>query len=149
MRRRPLPASVLQLPPTPDKDCGDDLRAARIFHAEHGHLCPPPDTIINGIDLYAAIRRMRAKYNARSPAHQEIADWNALGIIWHTTDPAFDVGLAACREYRAREGHLNPPPGHHENSVQLDRWLRLQAASHAASKLTDAQIQALTEIGAL
>jgi superfamily II DNA or RNA helicase len=139
------PAEPVQL--TPDKDCDDGLRAARLFHAKHGHIRVPTGKIVNGIDLHAHLREIRRREHS---ADLNRADWDALGIIWRVTaDSAFTLGIAACHEFRAREGHLNPPPGLLVNGVPLARWKHLQLRKHADNHLTNTQIDALIHAGVL
>ncbi|GIM97966.1 hypothetical protein Ato02nite_097590 [Paractinoplanes toevensis] len=106
------------------------FRTAHSFHREHDHLFPRPNSVIDGINVCHALDIARRRYRGHLLSSKTIACWNSLGMIWNPAEVDLAWGLTACRRYRAREGHLRPPPGHYEIGIPLDVWLtaRLQRA---------------------
>jgi superfamily II DNA or RNA helicase len=140
--KRKTPARTLSAPENTD----ENLRAVRAFHLKHGHLFPMPDTVIDDINLCAALRVVRRRYVNGGLSSEEIDRWNALGIVWNTKEAEFAWGITAWRIYRAREGHLNPAPGHYEIGIHLHRWLGRQRRRHTGGWLCQTELDQLIDL---
>ncbi|GIE99484.1 hypothetical protein Ari01nite_69490 [Paractinoplanes rishiriensis] len=135
---------------TPPREHPDkELRAAQAFHRRHGHLFPTPDTLIKGINLYAALRLIRHRYVQGRLNSEQLDRWNALGMVWDTREAEFAWGITACRIYRARQGRLNPSPDHSEIGIPLHQWITTQRRRSTMGTLSHTERDQLIDVGVL
>ncbi|MFI1585735.1 Helicase associated domain protein [Embleya sp. NPDC020630] len=89
--------------------------AARRWHTTHGHLRVPLDAVdyepesgtSHPVGAWIAEQRRARTGGAMRPRRIELLD--ELGMVWSADDDAFENGLAMCRAYHARYGHLAAP----------------------------------------
>jgi superfamily II DNA or RNA helicase len=125
----------------------DGLAAARTFHAQNGHLSVPTGLRVNGILLQSWLRTMRAKYHAKQLTDDQVRDLEALGIVWSTTDAAWQRGLDAATAFHTEHGHLRVSRQHRHNGVVLATWLERQRRKLATNCLPADHAAALRQLG--
>ncbi|MGW9211277.1 Helicase associated domain protein [Embleya sp. NPDC055664] len=89
--------------------------AARRRHTAHGDLRVPLDAVdydpesgtSHPVGAWIAEQRRARAGGTMRPRRIELLD--ALGMVWSADDDAFENGLAMCRAYHARYGHLAAP----------------------------------------
>ncbi|MGW6912614.1 Helicase associated domain protein [Kitasatospora sp. NPDC054939] len=123
------------------------LAAARAFHAEHGHLNVPDDTIVGDLNLTAWIQRRRNDHHRGRLSPERTAALDELGIAWSPHDDKWHRGLAAARAFHAEHGHLRPPAKTWFEGVQLSAWVVARRKEYHEGKLPTQRVTALEDIG--
>jgi hypothetical protein len=135
------------------------------LHLEAGGELPtkPGTVIVQGDDLGRWVQQQRLGFDKLSTAQQWMLH-HTLGATPPHNDEVpqprrshaekWALSLAAARQYRAREGHLNVPRTHtetiigddgQEQHIRLGAWISNQRTR--ASRLTPEQTAQLTELG--
>jgi hypothetical protein len=135
----------------------------RGFQNEHGHLRVPAGTRIQvvgynrasteGLDVFEWLIRQRERRAAGKLTADEIADLDAVGMIWVLRGSAasiWDQCFQRAKQFAIQHGHLNVPAGRNEpdrETRKLYIWLRAQRAARHKGSLSADRIAALDNIG--
>ncbi len=135
------------------------IKAARSFHAAHGHLEVPADARHDGVALGTWIARQRQLHRAGELRDETAQALDALGMRWTPRLPtprqprpdpktqrnqrAFDAAIS----YATEHGHLNVPHGHVHDGVHLGNWLHRQRTAERDGQLPDELRQSLDALG--
>ncbi|MFI0242505.1 helicase associated domain-containing protein [Streptomyces sp. NPDC016845] len=134
----------------------------------------PGEVVVQGEDLGRWVQAQRLDFEQLQPVQQWLLE-NALGIqaaaeeeqpVKRTQDHKWALNMAAARQYRAREGHLNIPRKHvealpadlarpaatgrettPEGDVLVDLGMWAANVRRRADKLTDERRLALDQLG--
>jgi superfamily II DNA or RNA helicase len=124
------------------------LAAARAFHAEHGHLHPPVDLVVGGVNLYDWLkgRRVAHKAGRLDPAHDQ--SLTAMDPTWRQTRhrSTWQEGLAAIAAFHAENGHLRLTKGTVVDGVDVYDWLTRRRRHYLRGTLPAEQAGALDAI---
>lgn len=99
------------------------------------------------------ISKMRTRYRKGLLTKKQIADLEALGIVWNTLPPTFDEMIAYAKTYYEDHGNLRVPYKYEtEDGVKLGHWIGLQRRRYSGKvkdcqPFTKEQIKALESIG--
>ncbi|QIS23726.1 DEAD/DEAH box helicase [Nocardia terpenica] len=119
---------------------------ARRFHAEHDNLLVPRTYVMDdGFDLGSWIARQRSEKARDMLPQDRIDQLTAIDMVWSITELEYQEMLAAAREYKRRNGHLQPSKS--GDDQKLHGWLRWQRRQHARGNLPPEKLAALTELG--
>ncbi|WSY19142.1 Helicase associated domain protein (plasmid) [Embleya sp. NBC_00896] len=97
------------------RDWRRGYHAAKRWHASHGHLRVPLESIDYDTETGTSyplgqwIGDQRRARTAGSITLHRVELLEALGMVWNTDDTAFETGLAISRAYHAVHGHLAAP----------------------------------------
>jgi superfamily II DNA or RNA helicase/predicted transport protein len=121
----------------------EGLSALTSFKAREGHCNVHHDHIEGTVNLGRWVRGQREIKDALST--EQIQKLNAIGFIWDPHARAWEVGFAALKAFKEREGHCDVPMKHSEGAYKLGRWVGIQRwYSHAVTKERQ---QRLNELG--
>ena len=125
------------------------LEALRAFVAEHGNAHVPRHYVTtDGFLLWLWLRRRRNDYRVGKLSQERIAKLEALGVVWHTYDFAFERGLEALRAFVAEHGHANVPSNHITSAgFRLGTWLCSRRNDYRVGKLSQERIAKLEALG--
>ena len=129
------------------------LEAARRYHARHGHLDPRGSyTDDTGYNLSTWLAARRQARNAGTLTDAEIAELDALGIVWDPYQAAWEDGLTAARAFHTANGHLRVPADHdavdrHGRPLDLRGFLNRQRDRRRDDALAADRIAALDALG--
>ncbi|MFF4344300.1 Helicase associated domain protein [Kitasatospora sp. NPDC001540] len=123
------------------------LAAARAFHARTGHLRPPIRHVEDDVPLSDFLIKTRKRRREGKLSPEQVADLDALGMVWEPEAADWQRALRAARAYHARTGHLRPPTRHIEDGYQLESFINRTRKRRREGKLTDQQIADLDALG--
>ncbi|MFD4554885.1 Helicase associated domain protein [Streptomyces sp. NPDC058469] len=84
--------------------------ACAAYRAAHGHLEPPRGwTTPEGLPLYSWLENHKSRYRDGQATSEEIAELEALGIVWNKLDRIWEQFVADLVAFREENGHLDVP----------------------------------------
>ncbi|WP_284741668.1 DEAD/DEAH box helicase [Amycolatopsis sp. RTGN1] len=124
------------------------ISAARAFYAAHGHLLPEPGHIEGDVDLAGWISARRSARAADQLTDAQIAELDALGMVWDLQQATWDKELAAATAFHAEYGHLKVPHNFECADLRgkpypLVRFLNQQRSHRRAGTLPANRVAAL------
>lgn len=120
---------------------------AKVHFEEYGSLDVPTNfQHKSGFWLGAWIDKIRKKRD--SLTEEQIKRLEDIGFIWETRNP-FEEGFIAAKRIYLEKGYLplEPKQCNNEDELKICRWLRRQQLKRKENKLSEEQINKLTEIG--
>ena len=123
------------------------LRAARDFHARHGHLEPVRSLRVDDVDLRAWLDKQRERAQSGELQPRRRAALDELGMRWHAEPETFDEHVAALTGYHGRHGDIDLAPDPDTPEGRLGRWLVGIRIQYKLGKLTQEQIASLDRLG--
>lgn len=119
-----LRALGVNLDPVPDS-WERGIGAARAFHAQHGHLHPPVDLLVDGINVYSWLKHRRTLDRAGRLDAEHDKTLTAMDPTWRETKrrTAWEEGLSAATAYHAQHGRLRPARQTIIHDVDVYEWL--------------------------
>jgi superfamily II DNA or RNA helicase len=138
---------------TRDANFAQLLDRCRAYRDEHGDLLVPPAYATpDGHRLGQQIKAMRSRYQRDDLTGEQVAKLEEAGMVWNARDTSWEEGLAACRRFRERHGHLQVPVNHYDpDGYSLGNWIAYQRALHAGTtgnrRLPVERKAALDELG--
>lgn len=120
------------------------------LHVPHGYLAAPPPSRPNsgGFPLDTWISCVRSRQHRLTCDQRSALD--ALGMIWDLPEHQWQRCYQAARAFRDRAGHLKILTAHvtaPPESLRLGAWLGHQRGKHKSGTLSQAHVQALTDLG--
>jgi hypothetical protein len=128
-------------------------KEAELFYQKNGHLDMPATYVTeSGVSLGRWVYNQR--YAREMPGitnnkltEDRIKKLDAIGMIWQVQD-SWDKRYELAKQFYDTSGHLNIPHTYYtENKIWLGKWVYLQRKAARNGKITDEQIQKLTDIG--
>ena len=130
---------------------------AKQYYEEHGDLNVLPQYKADGIWLAKWLNEQRQIYignrNEKSLTEEQIRRLEQIGMIWENrnqivSDEAWQRKFRSVQAFYREYGHLNIPDDYAGgNGKSLSLWLNRQRKQKSASKLCQAQIEMLEDIG--
>ena len=125
------------------------LGALEAFVAEHGHArVLQTHRMDDGFALggWVTYRRQDRKHGRLTD--EQIAELDALGLVWDPHAEDFVQGLSALQSFVAAEGHAEVPQKHRtEEGFALGRWVSKRRQEGRNGRLTGEQVAALDGVG--
>lgn len=138
----------------PDYQWTINYSAAMRYHQIHGNLDVPIDYVDpNGIRLGMWLNNMKQSYRGKYVIYritdEQIAQLNALGIVWETKQVArWEKGFAEARRYYENNGNLDVPATYRTaDGFKLGDWISNQREKHRYGKMKKELINRLNEVG--
>ena len=100
------------------------LSALEEFKRREGHCRVPWDYLEGKYKLGQWVRVQR--YNKDIIAAERKAMLNELGFMWSRPHWLWEIGFAALKAFKAREGHCRVPSSHIEGDLKLGYWVSTQ-----------------------
>lgn len=121
-------------------------RLAR-FARREGHARPGPDDIFEGVALGAWVARQRQQRRRGDLDPRRLRALEALpGFAWDLRETEWEERFMLLRRFAEREGHADPPLGHHERGVPISYWLNIQRRRRASGRLGPRQCERLESL---
>ena len=104
------------------------------YKAREGHCQVPRNHREGAFNLGIWVINQRNRRDALSTERKRRLE--AIGFVWRIRagDP-WEGGIAALKQFRAREGHCNVPSAHEEGSFKLGGWVGRQRRKKSAMPL--------------
>ena len=130
---------------------------AKQYYEEHGDLNVPPQYKADGIWLAKWLNEQRQIYignrDKKALTKDQINRLEEIGMVWENrnqlvSDEAWQRKFRSVQAFYREYGHLNIPDDYAGgNGKSLSLWLNRQRKQKSASKLCQAQIEMLEDIG--
>ena len=125
------------------------VEAARRYQRQYGNLQVPPqykdDT---GFALGNWLKNTRARQRSGALTREQIAELEALGIVWNSVDARWERCYAEAAAYYEQHGNLAFPKKYvTESGIRLGPWLENQRAAYQNGTLSPDKIRRLEAIG--
>ena len=128
---------------------------ARAYYQEHGNLnVPVRYKTEKGLCLGSWLNTQRKVYLGKAEGvltDRQVALLEEIGISWHVLDARWERNFAEAKAYYEAHGDLLVPATYvTESGVKLGSWIahqRMLKKGSAAGRLSEVQIQKLTDIG--
>jgi hypothetical protein len=95
--------------------------ALKQFQSREGHCRVPRRHVEGSFKLGGWAHTQRSKRKAISTARRRQLD--AIDFVWDPNEDAWQRGLAALEQFKAREKHCRVPRTHHEGAFKLGTWV--------------------------
>ncbi len=126
----------------------EGLGVARAYRAEHGDLRVPNGHVTpDGFKLRVWIDNCRGRRDRLSSA--QIAELDALGMIWDPRDDQWQRGLAAAQGFHAQHGHLRVPRSVRYDGIKLGLWLSTRRQEYRRGDLPPERRFELDSLGVI
>ena len=120
---------------------------AQSWYAQYGHLDIPTAHTANGVRLGRWIYRQREAWEKGKLTEERKSRLDAIGMIWTQEDP-WEINYREAEKYFRIHGDLEIPVDYvADNGCWLGKWIFAQRKNYQNSKLTQDQIDCLSNIG--
>ena len=94
------------------------------FKVREGHCRVPAPHVEETFKLGAWVKEQRTNKETMSTERRQRL--NEIGFIWNVLESAWEEGVAALRQFKAREGHCRVSARHREGTFKLGSWVNEQ-----------------------
>jgi hypothetical protein len=129
------------------------VAALMAFKEREGHCNVPFRYEEGDIKLGVWLIRQRQAYRGigtNKITKEQIAQLEALGVVWDVYDEKWNQNYEALKAFKAREGHCNVPTKHVEGGVNIGHWLNRQRQiynGNTQGKISKERADQFEEIG--
>jgi Helicase associated domain len=95
--------------------------ALKLFQSREGHCRVPRGHEEGTFKLGGWVHTHRGKRKSISTARRRQLD--AIKFVWDSNEDAWQRGLAALKQFKAREKHCRVPRSHEEGAFKLGTWV--------------------------
>ena len=133
------------------EDWRQGIEGCRAYRATYGHLrVPLAFRSGDGFPLGQWLNYRRAIGRSRRGqlTGEQIAELDALGMVWHAYAEDWQRGIEACRAYKNANGHLRVPKAHvAADGFRLGGWLGNRRHARKTNRLSPDRIKELDALG--
>jgi hypothetical protein len=125
------------------------LEALRNYAKVNGHAQVPRSYVdASGFNLSVWVMSRRSDYKNGRLEPEDIADLNALEMIWDPVEDYFRQGVDALKSYVTNTNHARVPLDHRESDgFRLGRWIINRRSEWLAGRLAPDRIAILEALG--